>query len=239
MIEFSNYRFSLFLLALAMASAGGKVRAQENVLGASSATVVLNRKQATKLLISQLTPDYPPVAKVNYLVGHVQVLLTVDGEGKVANAHVLGGNAVLAASALKATRQWVYHPLVTPAGPSAFMTTVEVKFIMDFRDADLTPQQAERDFLRSVKPPQVVRPEADPPSDDVLHLHLLVNDQGEVDDLGISPVSGAQLEAAREALRGWTFRPAHWGTLPIASYLDVEVPLSAPSLARAAVSGNL
>ena len=238
MIKISNYRFSFFLLALAMAGAAGKVCAQENVSGASNSPVVLNRKQATKLLISQLAPDYPPVAKVNYLVGQVQVQLTVDGEGKVANAHVLGGNAVLAASALKATRQWVYHPLVTPAGPSAFMTTVEVKFIMDYRDADLTPQQAERDFLRSVKPPQVVRPEADPPADDVVHLHLLVNDQGEVDDLGISPMSGAQLEAAREALRGWTFHPARWGTLPIASYLDVDVPLSAPSLARAAVSGN-
>jgi len=199
--------------------------------------IVMDRKQAARLVLSQPAPEYPPVAKVNYLEGRVQLELTVDDAGKVVNAHVLQGNAIFADSALKATRQWVYHPLATASGPSGFITTVELKFNLDYRESSLTPQQAERDFVRQIKPPKVVRPE-DEHAEDVVHLRLLVNDQGEVDDLEISPMGRDQCEAARETIRGWTFHPAHWGTLPIASYLDVDVPVSAPSLAQATVSAN-
>jgi hypothetical protein len=69
-------------------------------------------------------------------------------------------------------------------------------------------------------------------------MRLLVNDQGKVVDRGVWHTGKAQFEAACETLRGWTFRPAHWGNLPIASYLDVYVPASAPSLARAAANSD-
>jgi len=100
----------------------------------------------------------------------------------------------------------------------------------------LPPLQAERDFLRQVKPPQAVRTPEGPPSQDVVHMRLLVNDQGEVDDIEVSPIGEPEFEAARETVQGWTFRPAHWGNLPVASYFDVEVPVSAPSISRAAAN---
>lgn len=203
----------------------------------------MGRRQATKLLITQKAPEYPPVAKVNYVQGSVQLELTVNGAGKVANAHVLQGNPVLADSALKATRQWIYHPLDTPKGPAGFITTVELKFTLDNwnlrtppedrEDRDfLTPQRAERDFMRQVKPPQAVRTSEVTHPEDVVHMRVLVNDQGQVDDLEISPTGKDQFEAACEALRSWTFHPAHWGTLPVAAYLDVDVPISIPPLSR-------
>ena len=58
---------------------------------------------------------------------------------------------------MKAVLRWIYHPLTTASGPSGFITTVKLKFTLNDRWLDLTPQQAERDFLRQVKPPQVVR----------------------------------------------------------------------------------
>jgi hypothetical protein len=168
----------------------------------------------------------------------VELQLTVNGQGTVANAHVLQGNAILAVSALKAARRWTYHPLVKAAGPSGFITTVELKFSLIYRETELTPSQAERDFLRQVKPPQPVRPGEDAPSGDVVHMRLLVNDQGQVVDMDVAPTGPAQLEAARGTLQGWTFRPAHWGSLPIASYLDVDIPVSAPTIAGAATSSG-
>ena len=233
MINFRQYRSSLLLLALAMAGTAGELRAQASVLGANSPPIVMSRKQATKLIMAQPSPEYPPVAKVNYLQGHVELQLTVNGAGKVTNAHVLQGNALFAASALKAARRWLYRPFATTTGPSGFITTVELKFSLEYRESNLTPQQAERDFLRQIKPPQVMRSEEGVTPEDVVHMRLLVNDQGEVDDMQISPMGKGQFDAARETLRGWTFRPAHWGNLPIASYLDVDVPVSVPSLARA------
>jgi hypothetical protein len=115
---------------------------------------------------------------------------------------------------------------------------VELKFALHYPMTDLTPRQAERDFLRQVKPPQAVRPPENAHPEEVVHMRLLVNDQGQVVDMEVSPMGRAQFEAARETLQGWTFRPAHWGSLPIASYLEVDVPVSALPIARAAANSG-
>ncbi|HXW16648.1 MAG TPA: energy transducer TonB [Terriglobia bacterium] len=196
--------------------------------------VLRNPKQAARLALTRPAPEYPPVAKVNYLQGLVQIRITVSREGKVLSAHVLHGNAILAEAALTATRRWIYRPLATAAGPSGFITTVNLKFTLGNLGTDLTPQQAEHDFLRQVKPPQMEQPPQAAPSREVVHMRLLVNDQGQVVDRDVPPVDDAQFEAACETLRSWTFRPAHWGNLPIASYFDVDVPVSAPPLVGAA-----
>jgi len=238
MIKFRHYRHSLFLLALAMVWAGGKVRAQENLPEPDAQLVIVDGKQAAKMVLAKSAPEYPPVAKVNYLQGQVLLELTVNGNGEVANAHVLEGNAILAASALKAARRWIYHPLATASGRLGFITTVKLKFSLHYQETDLTPRRAERDFLRQVKPPQVIRPPEDAHPGEVVHVRVLVNDAGQVVDMEVLPAGRGQFEAARETLRGWTFRPAHWGNLPIASYLEVDVPVSAPSIARAAVDAG-
>jgi hypothetical protein len=47
------------------------------------------------------------------------------------------------------------------------------------------------------------------------------------------PGAGTNLEAAEKSLKGWTFRPAHWGSLPIPWYLDVDIPVGTAATARA------
>jgi len=239
MIKVRHYRHSLFLFALPIVCAAGELSAQEHVYGPDASLAVIAPKQATGLILGQAAPEYPAVAKVNYLQGHVQLELTVNGKGEVADAHVLDGDAILAVAALKAARGWNYQPLTTAAGRSGFVTRVKIKFTLNYHGINLTPRQAEQDFLRQVKPPQVVQQPEDAPPEDVVHMRLLVNDQGQVVDKEISHAGRAQFVAAREALRSWTFHPAHWGSLPIAAYLDVDVPVSASSLARAvAESGS-
>ena len=241
MIKFRHSRHSFFLLALPWVWAAGTVRAQEYAPGLNALPVIVDHKQAAGLILTQAAPEYPPVAKVNYIEGQVQLELTVNGKGTVDKVHVLEGNALLAESALKAARRWIYHPLTTPSGPSGFITKVRLKFSLHNRGgaaAVLTPRRAEQDFLRQIKPPQVVRPPEDAHPGDVVHMRLLVNDQGQVVDREFLPMDREQLEAACETLRGWTFRPAYWGNLPIASYLEVDIPVSAPSIARAAANSD-
>jgi TonB family protein len=250
MIKPRQCRGLILVLALVLSGVPIQAYAQssESIPGGPAAPdktpVIMGRKQATKLLIARQAPDYPPVAKVNYIQGNVQLELTIDSDGRVANAHVLQGDPVLAESALKATRKWVYQPFKTQSGPSCFITTVELKFtlnnwffptpIQDREHRDfLTPQQAERDFMRQVKPAQVVQTGGTVLNpEDVVHLRLLLNDQGQVDDMEASPTGKDQFDAAREALRSWTFHPAHWGTLPVAAYLDVDVPIATPPVSR-------
>ena len=225
---------NLFLVIVLLVCTACAAWPQDTVSISKPLPVVIDRKQAEALLVTQSPPEYPPVAKINYVEGQVQLELTVNNKGKVANAHVLDGMAILAESALNATHGWLYRPLRTASGPSGFITTVRVRFNLKTRGTELTARQAERDFLRQVKPALAIRPPGEIAERNSVHVRLLVNNQGQIVDMGTSPTDKARFETAREILQGWTFRPARWGTLPIASYLEVDVPVGTPCVARAA-----
>jgi TonB family protein len=236
MMKRRHYRHHLSSLALAIVCAAGTAGAQNYVPASANLLPVLDSKEAAKMVRVQATPEYPPLAKVNYVEGHVHLEITVDRNGKVVTARVLDGSAVLAESVLRAARGWIYRPLATPLGPSGFMTTVGVKFVLPDWRAALTPQQAEQAFERQVKQPQVVRPAEDGKGGYAVSMRLLVNDKGKVVDWGGSPKDKSQFEAAQATVRGWTFQPAHWGNLPVASYVNIKVPISEPSIARTAAN---
>src|SRR5215471_2523763 len=55
----------LVMLVVAIASASRPVTAQSEA--AAQHPVELNRKMASRLLVSQVAPEYPPIARVNYI----------------------------------------------------------------------------------------------------------------------------------------------------------------------------
>lgn len=239
MTEFSFRNHSLFLLVLALVCLPEVALSQASPPPPASPPIIVDAKTAIRLVRDQAAPEYPPLAKINYIQGRVRLAVEVAGDGKVAQAHVLYGNPILAASALKAARSWIYHPLVTPSGPSPFLTNVELKFALRMHRTDLPATQAESDLSRQIKPPEVIGRPADPPPTNVVHMRLLLNDQGQVIDSESPPGTASDLEAARKTLQGWTFRPAHWGSLPIPWYLEVDVPIGEPSAERAAADPGL
>jgi TonB family protein len=181
---------------------------------------------ATRLVLHQDAPEYPSVAKVNYVQGRVRMEVEVSREGRVVRAHVTRGNPILAASALAAVRRWAYRPLVTPAGPRPFLVDVEVNFVLHFKKVNRTPRDPESDLNRQVKPPEVVaRPTGQDPDARAL-LHLLLNEEGQIIDSEVLKGTTAPLEAIRRSLRHWSFRPARWGAIPIPWYIDVDVPVN-------------
>src|ERR1019366_1822316 len=212
------------LASLAILCAAVTVCAQDFNSVPELPQVITNHRQLAALVLAQPAPEYPAVARVNYIEGLVQIQITVNNRGNVSDAHVLKGNPVLATAALKAVSHWMYRPLATATGPAGFNTTVRLKFSLHHPGVQLSAQQAERDFARQVKPPQIVPPAQGGQTDGVVHMRLLVDDQGEVVDTDATNLERAQIDAVSANLRGWTFHPAHWGTLPIASYLDVDVP---------------
>jgi TonB family protein len=200
--------------------------------------VVVDRKKATRLVVRQVYPEYPALAKINFIQGQVLVQLLVSSGGRVAQAHVLEGHPILAAATLHAVRGWTYHPLMTARGPAKFLTTVSVNFTLRFRKIDLLPTQAETDLSRQVKPPEVVNRPADPPANSSVHLRVLLSDQGQIIDT--QPLKGppANFEEARKAVEEWTFRPARWGALHVPWYLEVDVPVSDSAIQPAADPGG-
>jgi TonB family protein len=233
MTKLASHRYGLFFAVLALGCAPETAIPQTQPQSPFQNPVNIDSKQATRLVVDQAKPEYPPLAKVNYIQGQVRVQVEITRDGKVAAAHVVRGHPILAASALKAARGWIYRPLQTPSGPSGFLTTVEVKFSLRPHKTDTVPTQAERDLSRQVKPPEVIgRPEDLSPTA-VVHMRLLLNDKGQVIDSAPLPSNVTNHEAAAKSLEGWTFRPAHWGSLPIPWYLDVDVPVGTAAVSRA------
>jgi TonB family protein len=234
-----SHSHSPYLLVLAVVCMPGAARSQAAPPPPASPLIILDSKAASRLGQDQASPEYPPIARINYIQGHVAVQIRVGRNGKVAWTHVLRGNPLLAVSALKAIRGWIYHPLITPSGPAAFLTTVQVRFALRTDKLNRIPTDAERDLSRQVKPPEVIGRPVDPPPTSVVHMRLLLDDQGQVIDSESPPIAASHLDRARKALRSWTFRPAHWGNLPIPWYLEVDVPISEPAAERAAADPDL
>jgi TonB family protein len=188
----------------------------------------LSAKEASRLLVIQVSPEYPVLAKVNYIQGQVHVLLTVSPEGNVVNAHVLNGNPLLAAAVLNAVGIWRYRPYVAKGGtaPTPFDTKLAVNFSLRTNRMDLVPSQAESDFRRQVKPPEVLTGSGtSTATDSSVRLRLLVSAEGRVLDSQILKGIPSLLEKATRVITRWSFRPARWGTLAVPWYIDVDVPI--------------
>jgi TonB family protein len=69
--------------------------------------------KADRKLVTRVEPDYPPVLKVRQIGGTVRLELTITPKGTVKSASILGGNPVLAESAIAAVKKWVYAPADT------------------------------------------------------------------------------------------------------------------------------
>lgn len=217
------FRFSLLL---AVFLAGSSQR------GAEAAPVgqhvkMLDNHAATKLLTRVVNPVYPPVAKFNYIQGTVKIRVKVNTKGKVVEAHVLEGEPLLAAAALKAVRKWRFRPYVSSDGPSSFDSIFGIKFqLRPHQFGAQFPDNANAFLEKQIRPPKVAsRPETDPPSSAKVKLRVLVNSEGEVMDA--VPIGGKKSEAtlAKRILRRWKFLPAHWGAIAVPWYLIVKVPL--------------
>ena len=225
---------NVLLAALAILCTAATPYAQNFVATPAVPQVINNPHQLAALSVSHPAPEYPAIAKVNYIEGPVQIEIAVDNHGRVSSAHVLKGEPLLAAAALKAVRRWVYLPLSTAGGPAGFVTTVKLKFSLHREGMSLTTRQAEMDFQSRVKPPQLITAARKSAEGTVGHMRVLVNELGEVVDSDCARLDRVRLDAVNESLRNWTFHPAYWGTLPIAAYINVEVPLDAPPPTRTA-----
>jgi TonB family protein len=215
--------FAAITLAAALLAAP-RARAQEDPVPADS-PVNLSAKAVSELKVKIEPPDYPAVAKVNYIQGKVRLRILVSREGRVTRVHVIKGHPFLAAAAIEAVQKWVYRPYRLGKWPVEFTTLVSVNFWLRSKVLMDIPAGAERDLRARIDPPEVLDQPADPPSDTHVRLRVLVDSKGHA--LDAQNLSGNESDAriAEQEVSQWKFRPAHWGTLPVAWYLEVNVPV--------------
>jgi TonB family protein len=72
---------------------------------------------------TRVEPDYPPVLRMRQIGGTVRLEVTITPHGTVESAKVLGGNPILAESAVIAVKKWKFVSAET-----ATRTTVSLVF---------------------------------------------------------------------------------------------------------------
>jgi len=84
----------LFLFASVMLSCAASTLAQET----------------TRKVLKRVEPQYPSILKKRGIGGVVRLRVLVKADGTVRDMEVVGGNPILADSAQKAVKQWVFAP---------------------------------------------------------------------------------------------------------------------------------
>ncbi len=213
--------------------------AAAQTLSTTSKLRAIDPRTASKLVVNLVKPDYPAVAKVNYIQGYVRLAVLVAPDGRVSEAHVVQGHPLLAASALSAVRQWVYRPLRSRSGPVPFQTSVDLRFALYGRWLQKFPPNPVEDFNRQVQPPEVLESPGGNTEGALVVLRVLVDDKGLA--LDARPLRGpsTHYDTAQRIVEYWKFRPARWGAVPVPWYLEVNVPVEGWEAARAEAGSRL
>lgn len=86
--------------------------------------------------VRQPEPVYPDAARAQGVRGMVELLVTVDPQGNVAQAEALTGPEVLRKPAIDAVNQWTFRPVIRDGHPVSAYTNATVDFIDWKKGAD-------------------------------------------------------------------------------------------------------
>jgi len=84
----------------------------------------VHSQESTRKVVKRVEAQYPSILKKRGIGGTVRLRVVVKADGAVKDTEVLGGSAILADSAQKAVKQWVF-------APGASETTIEVSVVFD------------------------------------------------------------------------------------------------------------
>jgi protein TonB len=82
------------------------------------------------LLVKQVKPNYPPLARQARIQGTVVLQALISKDGSIENLHLISGHPMLAPSAIDAVKQWKYKPYFLNGEPVEVETTINVNFTL-------------------------------------------------------------------------------------------------------------
>ena len=82
------------------------------------------------LLIRQVKPNYPPLARQARIQGTVVLQAVISKDGSIENLHLVSGHPMLAPAAIDAVKQWKYKPYFLNGEPVEVETTINVNFTL-------------------------------------------------------------------------------------------------------------
>ena len=82
------------------------------------------------LLVHQVKPNYPPLARQARIQGTVVLQALISKDGSIENLHLISGHPMLAPAAIDAVKQWKYKPYFLNGEPVEVETTINVNFTL-------------------------------------------------------------------------------------------------------------
>jgi len=86
---------------------------------------------AQGLLIHEVRPVYPALARSARIQGAVVLQATIGKDGSIQNLHLVSGHPLLVQAAEEAVRQWRYRPYLLNKEPVEVDTTIQVNFTLN------------------------------------------------------------------------------------------------------------
>jgi len=85
---------------------------------------------AQGLLVHQIAPQYPPLARQARIQGTVVLQAVIGKDGTVQGLHVISGHPMLTQAAMEAVKQWRYRPYSLNGEPVEVDTQINVNFTL-------------------------------------------------------------------------------------------------------------
>lgn len=82
------------------------------------------------MLIRQVQPIYPEIAKRTHTQGKVLLTAVIDTQGRIENLRALSGHPLLIPAAINAVQQWRYRPYILNGQPVEVETQITVNFTL-------------------------------------------------------------------------------------------------------------
>ena len=82
------------------------------------------------LLLHQVKPTYPPLARQARIQGQVVLEAVIAKDGTIQGLHLISGHPMLAPAAIEAVKQWRYKPYILNGEPVEVQTTITVNFTL-------------------------------------------------------------------------------------------------------------
>jgi TonB family protein len=92
--------------------------------------VLVSQGVSEGLLIRQIAPVYPPIARANHVQGTVVLRALIGKDGRIQNLVPVSGPKELVPAAVGAVEQWKYKPYLLMGEPVEVETQITVNFVL-------------------------------------------------------------------------------------------------------------
>jgi TonB family protein len=103
---------------------------QSNASVPTSSTIHAGANVTSAMLVHQVAPAYPPLAKTAHISGTVMLHALIAKDGTIEQLQVVSGPPLLLKSAMDAVQQWEYRPTLVNGDPVRVDTTISVVYTL-------------------------------------------------------------------------------------------------------------